>query len=125
MLCSCIAESGQCYCATGADDVRAALRSAFAFQVSRHVLAPQLLEFAALWQPPAAKEGQGDCEFPLLPPWILFSPLCTAAAPLGEEAAEQRVLTRRSAVVTKGCACCSAFSRCFTAFEARPCAAVT
>ena len=27
-----------------------------------------------MWQPPAAKEGQGDCEFPLLPPWILGYP---------------------------------------------------
>ena len=28
--------------------------------------------------PPAAKEGKGDCEFPLYPPWILLLPLCNA-----------------------------------------------
>ena len=28
--------------------------------------------------PPAAKEGKGDCEFPLCPPWILLLPLCNA-----------------------------------------------
>ena len=28
--------------------------------------------------PPAAKEGNGDCEFPLCPPWILLLPLCNA-----------------------------------------------
>ena len=38
-------------------------------------LAPLVLEVAALWQPPAAKEGQGDCDFPLGPPWILLYPL--------------------------------------------------
>ncbi len=27
---------------------------------------------------PAAKEGKGDCEFPLCPPWILLLPLCNA-----------------------------------------------
>ena len=28
--------------------------------------------------PPADKEGKGDCEFPLCPPWILLLPLCNA-----------------------------------------------
>ena len=28
--------------------------------------------------PPAAKEGKGDCEFPLCPPWILLLPICNA-----------------------------------------------
>ena len=28
--------------------------------------------------PPAAKEGKGDCEFPLCPPWILLLPLSNA-----------------------------------------------
>ena len=28
--------------------------------------------------PPAAKEGKGDCEFHLCPPWILLLPLCNA-----------------------------------------------
>ena len=39
------------------------------------VLAPHLAAAAAAWQPPAAKEGQGDCDFPLGPPWILLYPL--------------------------------------------------
>ena len=39
------------------------------------VLAPLLPEGATVWQPPAAKEGQGDCDFPLGPPWILLYPL--------------------------------------------------
>ena len=73
------------------------------------VLAPLLAAAAAVWLPPAAKEGQGDCDFRLRtvrlraqcsvrlqssrtpvalratyagPPWLLCSPLCTAAAPL-------------------------------------------
>ena len=41
------------------------------------VLAPLLAAAAALWQPPAAKDGQGDCDFPLGPPWILLLPLET------------------------------------------------
>ena len=61
----------------------AALRSCAALRISRRILAPLMAAAAAVWLPPAAKEGEGDCEFPLLPPWILFSPLCTAAAPLG------------------------------------------
>ena len=48
--------------------VGGALRSAVALQVSRRILAPLMAAAAALWLPPAAKEGQGDCEFPLLPP---------------------------------------------------------
>ena len=39
------------------------------------VLAPHLAAAAAVWLPPAAKEGQGDCDFPLGPPWILLYPL--------------------------------------------------
>ena len=41
------------------------------------VLAPLVLVGATMWQPPAAKEGQGDCDFPLGPPWILLLPLET------------------------------------------------
>ena len=59
-----------------------AWRSSAALWASRRILAPHLAAIAAVWQPPAAKEGYGDFEFPLLPPWILFLPLCTAAAPL-------------------------------------------
>ena len=53
------------------------LRSAAALRAVRRVLAPHLAAAAALWLPPAAKEGQGDCEFPLGPPWILLLPLET------------------------------------------------
>ena len=34
--------------------------------------------FPLSFVPPAAKEGKGDCEFPLCPPWILLLPLCNA-----------------------------------------------
>ena len=61
------------------------------------VLAPLLPEGATAWQPPAAKEGQGDCDFPLGPPWILLYPLKRRRSARGMEAAERRVLTRRSA----------------------------
>ena len=37
-----------------------------------------LLFFPLSLVPPAAKEGKGDCEFPLCPPWILLLPLCNA-----------------------------------------------
>ena len=62
------------------------------------ILVPLLLEGAALWQPPAAKEGQGDCDFPLGPPWILLYPLKRRRSAEGLEAAERRVLTRRTSV---------------------------
>ena len=52
-----------------------ALRSIVAVRLARLVLAPHLAAIAAAWQPPAAKEGQGDCDFPLGPPWILLYPL--------------------------------------------------
>ena len=65
------------------------------------ILAPLVLVGAAMWQPPAAKEGQGDCEFPLGPPWILGYPLKRRRSAGGLEAAERRVLTRRSGVVAK------------------------
>ena len=37
-----------------------------------------LFFFPLFLVPPAAKEGKGDCEFPLCPPWILLLPLCNA-----------------------------------------------
>ena len=37
-----------------------------------------LLFFPLFLVPPAAKEGKGDCEFPLCHPWILLLPLCNA-----------------------------------------------
>ena len=80
-----------------------ALSSYVSVLLSRRVLAPLVPDAAAMWQPPAAKEGQGDCEFPLLPPWILFSPLCTAAAPL-------RGWRRRSSAFLRGALpCCKGF----------------
>ena len=66
------------------------------------VLAPLLAAAAAAWLPPAAKEGQGDCDFPLGPPWILLYPLKRRRSARGMEAAERCVLTRRSAVGAKG-----------------------
>ena len=66
------------------------------------VLAPLLAAAAAAWLPPAAKEGQGDCDFPLGPPWILLYPLKRRRSAEGLEAAERRVLTRRSAAVANG-----------------------
>ena len=50
-------------------------------------LAPLLAAAAAAWQPPAAKEGQGDCDFPLGPPWILLYPLKRRRSAVGLEAA--------------------------------------
>ena len=52
-----------------------ALRSCVALRFCSGVLAPHLAAAAAAWQPPAAKEGQGDCDFPRGPPWILLYPL--------------------------------------------------
>ena len=52
-----------------------ALRFCDGLRVVRRILAPLVLAAAAVWQPPAAKEGQGDCDFPLGPPWILLYPL--------------------------------------------------
>ena len=44
--------------------------------------------------PPAAKEGKGDCEFPLCPPWILLLPLCNAGHCVpGAVTAEEYFLT--------------------------------
>ena len=53
----------------------------------------------AAWQPPAAKEGQGDCDFPLGPPWILLYPLKRRRSAMGREAAGRSVLARRSALL--------------------------
>ena len=105
------------------------MRSYVALRAARHVLAPLLAALAAVWQPPAAKEGQGDCDFRLRtvriraqcsvrlhgsrtpvalratyagPPWILLYPLKRRRSAEGLEAAERRVLTRRSAAGAKG-----------------------
>ena len=64
-----------CKKAAGANGFCDAIRSYVALRVSWRILAPLLLVGAAMWQPPAAKEGQGDCDFPLGPPWILLYPL--------------------------------------------------
>ena len=91
-----------CKKAAGANGFCDALRSYVALRVSWRILAPLLLVGAAMWQPPAAKEGQGDCDFRLRtvrlraqcsvrlhgsrtpvalratyagPPWILLYPL--------------------------------------------------
>ena len=66
------------------------------------ILAPHLAAAAAVWQPPAAKEGQGDCDFPLGPPWILLYPLKRRRSARGLEAAGRRGLARRSAVGANG-----------------------
>ena len=55
-----------------------------------------------MWQPPAAKEGQGDCDFPLGPPWILLYPLKRRRSAEGLEAAGRGVLARRSALLQRG-----------------------
>ena len=70
---------------------------------SRRILAPLGAAVAAVWLPPAAKEGQGDCDFPLGPPWILLYPLKRRRSAVGLEAAERRVLTRRSAAGAMVC----------------------
>ena len=108
--------------AVGAKDERVALHFSVAVQVLRRVLAPLVLEVATAWQPPAAKEGQGDCDFPLGPPWILLYPLKRRRSARGMEAAGRRVLTRRSAAGARGVGC-FAFFRCLAAFAARSCAA--
>ena len=86
------------------------------------VLAPLLAAAAAAWQPPAAKEGQGDCDFPLGPPWILLLPLDTP--PLRCGVGGGRALRSYAALCRWGNGCCSAFCRCVAAFAARSCAAV-
>ena len=88
--------------AVGANGVGVALRSFAALRDLWRVLAPLMAAAAALWQPPAAKEGQGDCDFPLGPPWILLYPLKRRRSAEGLEAAERCVLARRSAVGTRG-----------------------
>ena len=96
-----------------------ALHSAVALRAVLRVLASHLAAGAALWQPPAAKEGQGDCEFPLGPPWILLYPLKRRRSAEGLEAAGRCVLARRSAVGAKVLLCvlmllnglCGAFLR--------------
>ena len=88
--------------AAGARGGCAALRSAVALRLLRRILAPLLPEGATAWQPPAAKEGQGDCDFPLGPPWILLYPLKRRRSAMGLEAAKRRVLTRRSAAGARG-----------------------
>ena len=58
-----------------------ALRFAVALRVVLCVLAPLLLVSAAMWQPPAAKEGQGDCDFQ--------APHCAHSRPVFRAAAQQ------------------------------------
>ena len=89
------------------------LRSFVALRFRGGVLAPLVLVGAALWQPPAAKEGQGDCDFPLGPPWILLYPLKrrrSARGGGGRATRSYAALCRRS----KGWVRCSAFCRCFS-----------
>ena len=81
------------------------------------VLAPLLPEGVAVWLPPAAKEGQGDCDFPLGPPWILLYPLKRRRSARGLEAAGRYVLARRSAAGARGCGWCFAFCRCLAGFR--------
>ena len=80
------------------------------------ILAPLLAAAAALWLPPAAKEGQGDCDFPLGPPWILLYPLKRRRSARGLEAAERGVLARRSAAGARG-VCWFAFYCFFAGFR--------
>ena len=87
--------------AVGANGSCVALRSAVVLRFSRRVLAPLLAAAAAAWLPPAAKEGQGDCDFPLGPPWILLYPLKRRRSAGGMEAAERCVLARRSALLQR------------------------
>ena len=87
--------------AAGANGVGVALRSAVALRAVWRVLASLLAAAAALWQPPAAKEGQGDCDFPLGPPWILLYPLKRRRSAEGLEAAGRCAFAWRSAVVAK------------------------
>ena len=85
---------GQCVCI--------ALRSAVSLLTSRRILAPLWAAAAAAWQPPAAKEGQGDCDFPLGPPWILLYPLKRRRSARGWRRRSDAFLTRRSAAGAKG-----------------------
>ena len=85
-----------------AKGVGGALRSAVALRLLRRILAPLLAAAAAAWLPPAAKEGQGDCDFPLGPPWILLYPLKRRRSARGLEAAERCVLAQRSAAGARG-----------------------
>ena len=103
--------------------VGVALRASIALLISRRVLAPLLAAAAAVWLPPAAKEGQGDCDFPLGPPWILLYPLKRRRSAEGLEAAERSVLARRSALLQRG-RFVALRSRCVEGFAARSCAAV-
>ena len=54
------------------------LGSIFLFFLAFGFLNDSLFFFPLSLVPPAAKEGKGDCEFPLCPPWILLLPLCDA-----------------------------------------------
>ena len=114
------------------------------------VLALLMAAAAAAWQPPAAKEGQGDCDFRLRtvrlraqcsvrlhgsrtpvalratyagPPWILLYPLKRRRSAEGLEAAGRGILTRRSALLQRviGVALCSAAALRF--LRRRSCAA--
>ena len=113
---------GQRSCAADAKGECVALRSFVDLRFRGSVLAPHLAAAAALWQPPAAKKGQGDCDFPLGPPWILLYPLKRRRSAEGMEAAEHCILVQGSAVVAK-VGCGFAFCRCFAGFGRRSCAA--
>ena len=96
------------------------LHSYVALRAVWRFLAPLLAAAAALWLPPAAKEGQGDCDFPLGPPWIFLYPLKRRRSAEGLEAAKPCILVQGSAVVAKGWGgwSCSAFCRCIAVFAA-------
>ena len=110
-----------CKKAAGGKGFCDAIRSSVALRAVGCVLAPLLAAAAAAWLPPAAKEGQGDCDFPLGPPWILLYPLKRRRSAVGLEAAGRCILARRSAVVAKvllcvlplPCGMCGAFLRRF------------
>ena len=87
--------------ALGDGEFSGALRSRVALRLLRRILAPLLAAAAAAWQPPAAKEGQGVCDFPLGPPWILLYPLKRRRSAEGLEAAGRGILTRRSALLQR------------------------
>ena len=107
---------------------------------------------AALWQPPAAKEGQGDCDFRLRtvriraqcsvrphgcrtpvalratyagPPWILLYPLKRRRSAEGLEAAGRCVLMRRSALFQRVCVLLRVLPLLAAFAAAHSCAAVT
>ena len=88
--------------AAGARGLCDALRSFAALRDLWLFLAPLMAAAAALWQPPAAKEGQGDCDFPLGPPWILLYPLKRRRSAMGLEAAGRCALARRSGAGARG-----------------------